>query len=52
MSKGIENKLIKENTNPTATRGTNITIKDVNKDLNKISNIQKIAPNTNAKDLI
>ena len=52
MSKGIEKRLIKENTNPTATKGTKITIKDVSSDLNKINNIKKIAPNTNVKDVI
>ena len=52
ISNGIEKRLMKENTNPTATTGTKITTKDVSSDLNKINSIKKIAPNTNDKDAI
>ena len=52
MSKGIEKMLIKENTNPTAMRGINNTIKDVRSDLKRINNIKKIAPNTKTKEVI
>ena len=44
--------LIKENTNPTAMRGINNTIKDVRSDLKRSNNIEKIAPNTKTKEVI
>ena len=52
MSNGIEKMLIKENTNPTAIRGINNTIRDVRSDLKRNNNIKKIAPNTKIKEVI
>ena len=52
MSKGIEKMLINENTDPTAIRGINNTIKDVRSDLKRNNNIKKIAPNTKTKEVI
>tara|TARA_B100000123_G_scaffold49299_1_gene33176 strand:+ start:1036 stop:1194 length:159 start_codon:yes stop_codon:yes gene_type:complete len=52
MSKGIEKMLIKENTNPTATRGINNTIRDVRSDLKRSNNIKKIAANTKTREVI
>ena len=48
----MEKRPIKENTNPTATRGINNTTKDASSDLNRNNNIKKIAPNTKAKEVI
>ena len=48
----LEQMLIKENTNPTAIRGINNTIKDIKSDLKRSNNIKKIAPNTKTKEVI